>query len=97
MTSPQSAVPNAAVIADNLADVRRRVEAAEAAANRTRDSVTLIAVSKNQPEASVRAALAAGQRVFGENRVQEAQRSRPAMPTRSSACAAGSSRCPLSA
>ncbi|MBL3676243.1 MAG: YggS family pyridoxal phosphate-dependent enzyme [Alphaproteobacteria bacterium] len=34
--------------------------------------VTLIAVSKQQPEARIAAALAAGQRVFGENRVQEA-------------------------
>src|SRR6185369_5466048 len=36
------------------------------------DTVTLVAVSKTHPEAAVRAALAAGQRVFGENRVQEA-------------------------
>ena len=34
--------------------------------------VTLVAVSKRQPEARIEAALAAGQRVFGENRVQEA-------------------------
>ena len=37
------------------------------------DSVTLTAVSKTQPPEAVEAALAAGQRVFGENRVQEAQ------------------------
>ena len=35
--------------------------------------VTLVAVSKRQPEAKIDAALAAGQRVFGENRVQEAR------------------------
>lgn len=38
----------------------------------TPPGVTLIAVSKQQPEERVAAALAAGQRVFGENRVQEA-------------------------
>jgi hypothetical protein len=56
-----------------LEDIRARVSAAEAAAGRAPGSVTLIAVSKVQPEARVRAVLEAGQRVFGENRVQEAQ------------------------
>lgn len=37
------------------------------------ESVTLVAASKRQPEARIEEALAAGQRVFGENRVQEAQ------------------------
>ena len=46
--------------------------AAAIAAGRAADAVTLVAVSKTQPAAAVRAALAAGQRVFGENRVQEA-------------------------
>jgi len=40
---------------------------------RTPDAVTLVAVSKKQPDARIEAMLAAGQRVFGENRVQEAQ------------------------
>ncbi|MBP1805293.1 YggS family pyridoxal phosphate-dependent enzyme [Rubellimicrobium aerolatum] len=53
--------------------IRARLRAAEAAAGRAAGAVTLIAVSKVQPEARVRAVLAAGQRVFGENRVQEAQ------------------------
>jgi len=56
-----------------LDDIRARIAAAEAAAGRAPGSVTLIAVSKVQPEARVRAVLDAGQRVFGENRVQEAQ------------------------
>jgi pyridoxal phosphate enzyme (YggS family) len=43
------------------------------AAGRDPDGVTLTAVSKTQPPAAIDAALAAGQRVFGENRVQEAQ------------------------
>lgn len=42
-------------------------------AGRLPDSIKLVAVSKRQPEARLEAALAAGQRVFGENRVQEAQ------------------------
>ena len=43
------------------------------AAGRDPTSVTLTAVSKTQPEAAIDAALASGLRVFGENRVQEAQ------------------------
>src|SRR2546429_3944647 len=60
------------VIAANLAAVRARIEAAATAAGRAADAVTLVAVSKTHPADSVRAALQAGQRVFGENRVQEA-------------------------
>jgi PLP dependent protein len=61
------------VIAANLAAVRQRIGTAARAAGRTPDSVTLVAVSKTHPAASVREALAAGHRAFGENRVQEAQ------------------------
>jgi pyridoxal phosphate enzyme (YggS family) len=60
------------VIAANLAAVRQRIEAAARAADRIADSVTLVAVSKTHPAPSVREALVAGHRVFGENRVQEA-------------------------
>jgi pyridoxal phosphate enzyme (YggS family) len=60
------------VIAANLAAVRARIEAAAQAAGRAADAVTLVAVSKTHPADSVRAALQAGQRAFGENRVQEA-------------------------
>ena len=59
-------------ISANLAAVHGRIEAAARAAGRQPDAVTLVAVSKTQPADAVRAALAAGQRVFGENRVQEA-------------------------
>lgn len=55
-----------------LADIRSRIARALAAAGRPADAVTLIAISKVQPEARVRAVLDQGQRVFGENRVQEA-------------------------
>jgi len=64
------------VIADNLAAIHDKIAAAERA-YKTRMGldrpVTLVAVSKRQPDDRVDAALAAGQRVFGENRVQEAQ------------------------
>jgi PLP dependent protein len=65
------------VIAANLAAVRQRIEAAARAANRTPKSVSLVAVSKTHPAASVRNALEAGHRTFGENRVQEAQTKYP--------------------
>jgi pyridoxal phosphate enzyme (YggS family) len=60
-------------IAANLARVTASIAEACRRANRDPASVTLVAVSKTHPEAAVRAALAAGQTVFGENRVQEAQ------------------------
>ena len=59
-------------IAANLAAVRGRIEHAACAAGRAPDSVALVAVSKTHPADSVRAALRVGQRLFGENRVQEA-------------------------
>lgn len=56
-----------------LEDIRRRIAAAEQVAGRKAGSVTLIAVSKVQPAERVEAVLNAGQRIFGENYVQEAQ------------------------
>ena len=56
-----------------LETLQRRIAAACRASGRAADGVTLTAVSKTQPSEAVEAALAAGQRVFGENRVQEAQ------------------------
>jgi pyridoxal phosphate enzyme (YggS family) len=61
------------IIAANLAAVRERIAAAARTAGRAPESVTLVAVSKTHSAASVRVALMAGHRVFGENRVQEAQ------------------------
>jgi len=60
-------------IAENLSDVTRRIDAAARLAARSAGDVTLIAVSKQQPDSRIAAAVAAGQTVFGENRVQEAQ------------------------
>ncbi|WP_461471303.1 YggS family pyridoxal phosphate-dependent enzyme [Pararhodobacter sp.] len=65
-----------------LASITDRVKAAEARAGRAPGSVTLIAVSKVQPPERVEAVLTQGQRVFGENRVQEAQGRWPAFQAR---------------
>jgi len=59
-------------IHDNLQAVQARIARAAAAAGRDPRSVTLLAVSKTHPAALVAEALAAGQRAFGENHVQEA-------------------------
>lgn len=59
-------------IAENLADVRRRVAEAARRAGRSPDEVTLVAVSKTFGPDAVREAWTAGQRDFGENKVQEA-------------------------
>ncbi len=69
-------------IPENLAAVRAEIERAAVAANRSVNSITLLAVSKTQPVKAIEAALAAGQRVFGENRVQEAAKKFPALRAR---------------
>jgi pyridoxal phosphate enzyme (YggS family) len=59
-------------IADRLAGIRERIAAAARSAGRDPSSIRLIAVSKTFPIQAIREAYAAGQREFGENRVQEA-------------------------
>ncbi len=54
-------------------DILKRIDAAAKAANRSAREITLVGVSKKQPEDRIDAALASGQRIFGENRVQEAE------------------------
>ncbi|HEV2746817.1 MAG TPA: YggS family pyridoxal phosphate-dependent enzyme [Allosphingosinicella sp.] len=69
--------------AERLAEVRGRIAKATRLAGRTPDEVTLIAVSKSHPPDRIAPLIEAGQRVFGENRVQEAQAkwaSRPGEP-----------------
>ncbi len=63
-----------------LADVRRRIEAACARAGRDAGGVTLIGASKRQPIQRLEAAIAAGLRVFGESRIQEATEKIPRLP-----------------
>jgi pyridoxal phosphate enzyme (YggS family) len=60
-----------ATIAERWHEIRARVDAACARANRSPSDVTIIAVSKTHPAASVREAAAAGATDFGENYVQE--------------------------
>ncbi len=60
-------------IADNLRRVKDRIANAAIAAGRKPGDVTLVAVSKTKPVEAVLAAIQAGQTVFGENRVQEAE------------------------
>jgi pyridoxal phosphate enzyme (YggS family) len=62
----------AAAIAANLAAVRDRIARAAVASGRTADAVRLVAVSKTFGLDAIRAAIAAGQLDFGENKVQEA-------------------------
>lgn len=65
--------------ADRLAEVHQRIAAAARAAGRDPAAVTLVAVSKTHGADMVREMLQAGQRVFGENRVQEAEEKFPAL------------------
>jgi pyridoxal phosphate enzyme (YggS family) len=63
--------PDSAIL-DRWRDVRAAIDRACAAAGRDPAAVTLLAVSKTHPADRMRPLLAAGQRAFGENRVQEA-------------------------
>jgi pyridoxal phosphate enzyme (YggS family) len=75
---PESA-PDRIDIAANLAEVRKSIADAATAAGRDGAAVTLVAVSKTFPVETIDEALAAGQRVFGENRVQEAEAKWPGL------------------
>jgi len=65
--------------ADRLAEVRQHIAAAARAAGRDPASVTLVAVSKTHGADRVGELLEVGHRVFGENRVQEAEEKFPAL------------------
>ena len=67
--------------ADRLAAVELRIVRACEQAGRTRDSVRLLAVSKTKPPEAVREAAGCGLRLFGENKVQEAQAKIPQCPS----------------
>lgn len=72
-------MPDSTDIAARLGAVRGAIAAAAGAAGRSPAEVTLVAVGKTHGADAVRAALDAGQRVFGENRVQEAKAKFPAL------------------
>jgi pyridoxal phosphate enzyme (YggS family) len=67
-------------IAERLAGVRRRIEAAAVRSGRPVSAVTLVAVTKTMPVEAIRAALTAGVTILGENRVQEARDKIAALP-----------------
>jgi PLP dependent protein len=80
--APETAAPAGGGVAAALARVRGEIEAACREAGRDAASVTLIAVSKTVAVPAIEAAIAAGQRAFGENRVQEAGSKWPALRER---------------
>ncbi|MFM8684272.1 MAG: YggS family pyridoxal phosphate-dependent enzyme [Chthoniobacterales bacterium] len=67
-------------IAANLGTIREQIAAAAEKSGRHPSDIRLVAVSKTHPGEAVAAAVAAGQRVFGESRVQEAREKIPACP-----------------
>ncbi len=67
-------------IAPQLNEIRAAIAAAEQRAGRAPGSVNLLAVSKTFPVGDIMQAYDAGQRLFGENRLQEAMSKMPAMP-----------------
>lgn len=66
-------------ISQNLTDILARIDAARKAAIAPAPATHLVAVSKTVPQEGIREAIAAGQRLFGENRVQEAQAKYPSL------------------
>ncbi|OCC23847.1 YggS family pyridoxal phosphate enzyme [Croceicoccus estronivorus] len=62
-----------------LEDVRARIAQAAHIADREPDEITLVAISKTHPATAIQPLIDQGQRVFGENRVQEAQAKWPAL------------------
>lgn len=69
-------------VSENLAEVHHRMDTAAAAADRNSANIALVAVSKTVDASGIVPALDAGQRIFGENRVQEAKAKWPALRER---------------
>jgi hypothetical protein len=82
MRSENAQSARAADIAVNLAAVKERIALSCARCGRSPGSVTLVAVAKTVGPERILSALRAGHRVFGENRVQEAQAKWPALKER---------------
>lgn len=68
-------------LAERLEQIRTRIALAASRSGRPADSVELVAVSKTQPPEALREAFAAGQILFGENRVQEILAKQPLLPS----------------
>lgn len=71
--------PHATAATQNLGQIRYQIARAESDAERQAGAVTLVAVSKTFGAPDIEPVLAAGQRIFGENRVQEAKEKWPAL------------------
>jgi pyridoxal phosphate enzyme (YggS family) len=69
--------PASVQLTDNLARVRERIERAASRAGRRADEITLVAVSKTHSARKIQELYAAGERHFGENRVQERESKLP--------------------
>ncbi|MDE7325340.1 MAG: YggS family pyridoxal phosphate-dependent enzyme [Lachnospiraceae bacterium] len=67
-------------MAENIKKVRERIAGAAGRAGRDASEITLVAVSKTKPVSVIEAAYRAGERVFGENRVQELSEKFPVLP-----------------
>lgn len=67
-------------VAERVSRVEARIVRACQSAGRSRDEITLVAVSKRQPLERIEAAYEAGIRIFGESRVQEAEGKQPRLP-----------------
>ncbi len=70
-----------AEIAENLERVREQIAQAATKAGRTADEIELVAITKTHPAERVREAIEAGQKLFGESRVQEARVKIPELPS----------------
>jgi pyridoxal phosphate enzyme (YggS family) len=79
MSNPQAGMASSGTAVSRLAAVRHEIDAACREANRDPASVTLVAVSKTFAADAIVPVIAAGQRVFGENRVQEAKAKWPTL------------------
>ncbi|WP_298282415.1 YggS family pyridoxal phosphate-dependent enzyme [Novosphingobium sp.] len=77
----EQAVPSSSLEQSPLQQVQARIAQAARIAGRKAEDVTLVAVSKTKPAEAILALIAQGQRVFGENRVQEAQAKWPDIRT----------------
>jgi pyridoxal phosphate enzyme (YggS family) len=73
---------SASQVQASLQEVKRDIAEAARGSGRDPDEVKLVAVTKTVPEATIEEAIAAGQRIFGENRVQEARAKWPALKAR---------------
>ena len=79
MTDPETRDAPISAGTSPLAAIRARIAHAAAIARRQTDEITLVAISKTHPADAILPLIAEGQRVFGENRVQEADAKWPAL------------------